>query len=232
MPSEARTAVDRRRQLSGQRGDIGSDRLPAREGAIPLQHRELGVVMRTGFTRSKDLAQAVDARQTGDEQPLELIFRRGNEITRRALLTGICDGKTLQMEFQTRRWNDQGRFYFQEVVTGKVATNRRQRPAPLREDLPPPIAIDPKVVAARRRKRLTGSHWTRQQRRGGHRLARLSRFGGIYLQLDKISCDKGADLAADRKSPQLVAVIDEQRLRRHFDKSPPQPRFRAQTRDG
>src|SRR6185295_14269807 len=60
--------------------EVVGDRLPTSARAIPLEHGELGVVMRAKLPTTEHLTQRINSREAPRQQTLELILRAGDEV--------------------------------------------------------------------------------------------------------------------------------------------------------
>jgi hypothetical protein len=79
-PARARAASrPARRGRAQQRLAVVRQRRERRVRAVPLDHRELAAVVRTGFVGAPALANLDDARQAGRDQPLHVVLRRRDQ---------------------------------------------------------------------------------------------------------------------------------------------------------
>src|SRR5258708_1660374 len=88
---------------------VAHDLFDARERAVPLENRELGVVTPAGFALSKDVAQLKDARQAAREEPLHLVFGRRDEVPARRF-------DRVEMQVETRGGDELRRVDLEEVA--------------------------------------------------------------------------------------------------------------------
>ena len=119
---DARAAGERARRARDERLDGARALGPAPTGAVPLEHRELGVVVRAALAATEDLAERVQAIDATSDEPLALVLGARDEV---ALLGGgVLDDERVEVHLETGRRYGDGRLDLEEATVGEEAADR------------------------------------------------------------------------------------------------------------
>ena len=133
-----------------QRGAIGHQRIVGLTGAVPFEHRELGMVQGAALAVAKDAGEAEEARLARGQQLLAGEFRRGVQVERLAASVGQdrLGGEGGEMRLVARRDLQRGGLHLHEVVACEMPAQGRED-AVAGQEQGPAIRVDAGVPPGR-----------------------------------------------------------------------------------
>ena len=112
------------RQVRHQLLGVAHHLLDAREGTVPLEHGELGLVALAQLVVAEALGELIDALEAAREQPLHLVLGAGDQV---ALALPSLHGHRIEVHVEPGARHHQRRLDLEEVLLIEEGAHRAQQ---------------------------------------------------------------------------------------------------------